>query len=310
MEELTYFVSYAREDSEVVLTLATELRAVGAKLWLDQLDIVAGQRWDRAVEEGLATIQGLIVVLSPAAVASHNVMDEVSYALEEGKPVIPILLRPCAIPFRLRRVQYIDLTASYETGFSHLLRALRLGQPLPCIAPAAPQEPLVRDVSAPSQEMPQTASSRDQRPVETASSEPETPLAQVEPITVILTALASGAAAVAKETAGEALKDAYRGLKALIQRKFADKPEAALVLAKHAEKPAVWEAPLKEALTAAAADRDAAILTAAQQLMALIDPQQAALGKYTVHIAGNVQGVVQGDHAQVTMSFGSPAERK
>jgi hypothetical protein len=309
MEELTYFVSYAREDSEVVLTLATELRAVGVKLWLDQLDIVAGQRWDRAVEEGLATIQGLIVVLSPAAVASHNVMDEVSYALEEGKPVIPILLRPCAIPFRLRRVQYIDLTASYETGFSHLLRALRIDQPWSPVESAAPQEPPVRDVSAPSKEPPQEASSRDQLRVETASSEPETPLAQVEPITVILTALASGAAA-AKETAGDALKDAYRGLKALIQRKFADKPEAALVLAKHAEKPAVWEAPLKEALTAAAADRDAAILTAAQQLMALIDPQQAALGKYTVHIAGNVQGVVQGDHAQVTMSFGSPAERK
>jgi hypothetical protein len=35
MEELTYFFSYAREDSEVVLKLATGLRAVGAKLWLD-----------------------------------------------------------------------------------------------------------------------------------------------------------------------------------------------------------------------------------------------------------------------------------
>jgi hypothetical protein len=66
----------------------------------------------------------MIVVLSPASVASHNVMDEVSYALDEGKLVVPILLRSCAIPFRLRRVQYIDFTASYNTGFSQLLRAL------------------------------------------------------------------------------------------------------------------------------------------------------------------------------------------
>jgi hypothetical protein len=132
----------------------------------------------------------------------------------------------------------------------------------------------------------------------------------MDPTTVIVTALATGAAAAAKETAGEVIKDAYHGLKALIQRKFADKPEADSILAKHAEKPAVWEAPLKEALAEVAADRDAAILTAAQQLMALIDPQQAATGKYTVHIAGNVQGVVQGDHAQVTMSFGNPAEKR
>jgi tetratricopeptide (TPR) repeat protein len=146
MEELTYFFSYARDDSEVVLKLATELRAVGARLWLDQLDILAGQRWDRAVEDALVTCQGMIAVLSPASVVSQNVMDEVSYALEEGKLVVPILLRPCAIPFRLRRVQYVDLTANYETGFSHLLRALRLDQPLHPLRPAAPQEPLVREV--------------------------------------------------------------------------------------------------------------------------------------------------------------------
>src|SRR5262249_29148349 len=57
------------------------------------------------------------------------VMDEVSYALEEGKLIVPILLRSCAIPFRLRRVQHIDFTASYDAGFSQLLRALRIDQP-------------------------------------------------------------------------------------------------------------------------------------------------------------------------------------
>ena len=110
MEALRYFFSYARKDAAFVLRLAQELREVGINLWLDQLDILAGQRWDRAVEEALVTCQGMIVALSPASVASQNVMDEVSYALEEGKLVVPILLRPCALTFRLRRVQYIDFT--------------------------------------------------------------------------------------------------------------------------------------------------------------------------------------------------------
>ena len=126
MEELKYFFSYARKDSAFVLRLAKELREVGVNLWLDQLDILGGQRWDRAVEGALQTCQGIIAVLSPDAMASHNVMDEVSYALEEGKLVIPIFFHSCDIPFRLRRVQYIDFTAGYDMGFSRLLRALAI----------------------------------------------------------------------------------------------------------------------------------------------------------------------------------------
>jgi hypothetical protein len=150
-EDLRYFFSYARTDSEFVLQVAKDLRAVGANLWLDQLDIVPGQRWDRAVEEALKTCKGLIVVLSPESLDSNNVMDEVSYALEEGKLVVPIVVRSSDIPFRLRRVQRIDFTANYDTGFSQLLRAMHLEQPLSPLEATAPEPPVVRDIPAPSE---------------------------------------------------------------------------------------------------------------------------------------------------------------
>jgi TIR domain len=50
----------------------------------------------------------LVVILSPAAVESTNVMDEVSLALEDGKTVVPVLHREGKIPFRLRHLQYVD----------------------------------------------------------------------------------------------------------------------------------------------------------------------------------------------------------
>jgi hypothetical protein len=118
------FFSYAREDSEFVLKLARELRDAGVNLWLDQLDIRGGHRWDEAVQAALESCQGMVAVLSPSAVASQNFLDEVSYALEERKQVIPLLYRECGIPFRLRRVQYVNFTSSYEDGFADLLRAL------------------------------------------------------------------------------------------------------------------------------------------------------------------------------------------
>lgn len=124
MKEARYFFSYAREDSDFVLRLAKELRVAGANLWLDQLDIVGGQHWDRAIEAALRACTGMIIVLSPNSVVSDNVMDEVAYALEQRKLVVPVLYQDCDFPFRLRRVQYIDFTQSFESGCTQLLRAL------------------------------------------------------------------------------------------------------------------------------------------------------------------------------------------
>lgn len=128
-ESSRFFFSYSRDDSAFVLKLAQELRNAGANLWLDRLDIRGGQRWDDAIQAALQSCQGMLAVLSPSSVASQNVLDEVSYGLEEHKQVIPVLYQKCAIPFRLRRVQYVDFSSSYEEGFAELLRTLGLEAP-------------------------------------------------------------------------------------------------------------------------------------------------------------------------------------
>lgn len=119
------FFSYSRHDAEFVLKLAKDLRAAGASVWLDQIDIDPGERWDSAIEEALANSPNMLVILSPSSVESTNVMDEVSFALEEKKRVIPVLHKECKVPFRLRRLQYIDARVEYEKGVSELLRMLK-----------------------------------------------------------------------------------------------------------------------------------------------------------------------------------------
>ena len=56
----------------------------------------------------------------PRPSISTKVTDEVSFALEKGKTVILILHRECAIPFRLHRVQYIDLRHDNPRGLAEL----------------------------------------------------------------------------------------------------------------------------------------------------------------------------------------------
>ena len=128
-EAQTAFISYSREDSEFTLRLANDLKAAGAAVWLDQLDIAPGERWAKAVEDALNNCPHMLVILSPSSASSTNVDDEVSFALEEKKTVIPVIYRDCRIPFRLRPFQYVDFRGEYDLGLKRLLKT----------RPAAPQ---------------------------------------------------------------------------------------------------------------------------------------------------------------------------
>lgn len=124
----TAFVSYAREDLEFVLRLAKDLKAKGAKVWMDKLDLRPGQRWENEVESALNACSRMLVIVSPASVASKNVLAEAAYAIDEGKEVIPVLLRDCKVPFRLRSFQYADFRSDYSVGLKELLIPLGVEQ--------------------------------------------------------------------------------------------------------------------------------------------------------------------------------------
>jgi formylglycine-generating enzyme required for sulfatase activity len=124
-QEAHIFISYARADSEFALRLARDLRSKGVNIWVDQLDIPPGNRWDRAIEQALQTCDRLLIILSPASVGSENVMDEVAFALDREKRIVPVLHRRCEIPLRLLRLQYVDFTSDYNQGLTALLTELR-----------------------------------------------------------------------------------------------------------------------------------------------------------------------------------------
>jgi hypothetical protein len=129
----------------------------------------------------------------------------------------------------------------------------------------------------------------------------------MDPMAAILTALTAGAAAALKDTATEAIKDGYNILKGLIERKLQDNPKAEVVLAEHEKDPETWEKPLEQTLTEAKVDQDEEIVKAAEQLLSLVQTQQTG-SKYNVQVTGDVQGMVTGDHADVTMNFGGKPE--
>ena len=129
------FVSYSRADTDFVLRLCQDLRAAGASIWLDQLDIHPGEDWDEAIERGLSECGRMLAVLSPKSVSSQNVLDEIGYALSKKKAIIPVLYRDCEIPYRLNRIQYVDFRTAYDEPLKYLLLAIEDAKENPEIVP-------------------------------------------------------------------------------------------------------------------------------------------------------------------------------
>jgi uncharacterized membrane protein len=141
------FISYSREDSEFALRLAQDLKTAGARVWLDQLDIKPGVPWDNAIESALSDSPQMLLVLSPSSAKSDNVRNEISYALEAGKVIIPVLYMDCVVPLRLQRTQRIDFRADYAHGLTSLLAYLQVTNPDPAVLQKAAEGDAQRQIA-------------------------------------------------------------------------------------------------------------------------------------------------------------------
>jgi TIR domain. len=114
------FISYSRTDSDFVVKLRRDLQKVDITTWRDVDDISAGASWDNDIEKAIQGCSHVLLVVSRAAMESANVADEVGYARDRKKPIIPILLDDAPLPLRVHRAQAIDFCHDYETALQKL----------------------------------------------------------------------------------------------------------------------------------------------------------------------------------------------
>jgi hypothetical protein len=120
------FFSYSRVDGAgFSLKLAQDLKNAGFNIWIDQQDIRAGTEWDLEIEKALETCDCLLFIESERSVVSNNVLDEVYYAVDHGKKVIPVVYHDSKTPYRLQRLQHVDFSKNYDEGLASLIRELK-----------------------------------------------------------------------------------------------------------------------------------------------------------------------------------------
>jgi hypothetical protein len=128
----------------------------------------------------------------------------------------------------------------------------------------------------------------------------------MDPIALIVTALAAGAALGVLDTAAAMVKDSYASLKALVRRRLGGDPGAEMMLAQHEQAPDTWRAPLMAELARTGAEGDSGLIAAAKALLDLVG-QAGEAGKYAVDLRG-AQGAQIGDHNRQDNVFNAAAD--
>ncbi len=126
---LRVFLSYAKRDDKLAQALRTELEKGGFEVWDAAAKLTPGDNW--ALEQGkaLEDAEAMVVLLSPAALASDHVQREIDYALGEPRfkgRLIPVVVRPVKeIPWILETLQILRIDADPERGSRRVLEALK-----------------------------------------------------------------------------------------------------------------------------------------------------------------------------------------
>jgi hypothetical protein len=101
-------ISYSRSDIGVVRSLRDDLARAGARVWMDRTDIALGSNWQKSIEEAIKRCESMIVIFSRSSIESPEVEAEWSLGLRLKKKIIPVILEPVELPFRLASHQYIE----------------------------------------------------------------------------------------------------------------------------------------------------------------------------------------------------------
>lgn len=127
---LRVFMCHASEDKAAVRALYHKLLDAGIQPWLDEEDLLPGQRWRVEIPKAIRACDIICVYLSDRSVKKDGyIKQEIQFVLdvadkqpEDSIFVIPLRLEECDVPERLREVQWVNLFD--ERGFARLLRSL------------------------------------------------------------------------------------------------------------------------------------------------------------------------------------------
>lgn len=97
-EDFDVFICYNSEDREEVKAIATQLKNLDIKVWMDIWNLRPGLPWIRELEKNLNKISSAAVFVGKSGIGPWHEMEIESLLrkfVKKGSPVIPVILGSC-----------------------------------------------------------------------------------------------------------------------------------------------------------------------------------------------------------------------
>jgi WD40 repeat protein len=123
------FISYSRRDGSFVRRLASSIEGQGKQVWIDTEGIEDAEVFPEAIRRAIERSDAFLFVITPAAVESAYCENEVEYASELKKRIVPVLRDPVPdseLPPEIRDRNWIPFTErdEFEPAMERLVSAL------------------------------------------------------------------------------------------------------------------------------------------------------------------------------------------
>jgi hypothetical protein len=121
------FISYSRTDADFARKLNTKLQTAGLTTWFDQESIAKGADFQTEIYKGIKNADSFVFVISPKSITSPYCVDEVEFAVKEGKRIFTLLweMPESPLPDGLKLINWIDFKhQDFDKSFIELISEL------------------------------------------------------------------------------------------------------------------------------------------------------------------------------------------
>jgi predicted nucleotide-binding protein len=125
------FISYARPDAAVAQALVKRLIAYDVDVWVDYDKLSFGMNWVEAIEDGLRSCDGVVIIASERSKQSEWVTREMRLGMREDIPLLPVVVDDYKfLPRDLMHIQAVLITRenfeqSIDDGAQEISRWIR-----------------------------------------------------------------------------------------------------------------------------------------------------------------------------------------
>lgn len=128
---MVVFLCHSSGDKRAVRGLWEKLATDGFAPWLDEKELLPGQKWELEIRKAIDSAGAIIVCISRGSINKEGflqreirmVLDKASEKPDDAIFLIPARLEECTVPPRLKDLQWVDLFD--EAGYPKLRQALQ-----------------------------------------------------------------------------------------------------------------------------------------------------------------------------------------